>query len=218
VEPDEHKQFVAVMTVLAEFYDKPFSEGAIALWWSLLKKYPLKRIVEAVEAHCADPEHGRYPPKPADLVGRLDGLAGDLALEAWSKTLKAIRRIGAWDSVLFDDPKIHAVIDDMGGWVKLCSTEDKQLPFVAKEFCERYKGSKAETWPKILQGIAEIENRASGMPVMPPTVIGDKSKALLTYEQGGAQRIKIEQLESSPDVSKVLRNITLAGKMLGSQQ
>ena len=41
------------------------------------------------------------------------------AQQAWSKVLNAVRRMGGDATVIFDD-LIHSVIDDMGGWVRLC--------------------------------------------------------------------------------------------------
>lgn len=33
---------------------------------------------------------------------------------AWNKVDKAVRQVGAWTSVMFDDALIHRVISDMG--------------------------------------------------------------------------------------------------------
>jgi len=78
-------------------------------------------------------------PKPADLMRCLAEDAEQRALTAWLKVSDAIRRVGSYSSVAFDDPIIHAVIASQGGWIKLCSTPDHQLPFRAKAFQTHYQ-------------------------------------------------------------------------------
>jgi hypothetical protein len=38
-------------------------------------------------------------------------------------------QVGAYQSVVFDDPLIHLVLEDLGGWIKICSTLIKDLIF-----------------------------------------------------------------------------------------
>jgi hypothetical protein len=52
-------------------------------------------------------------PKPADIVRNLQGTASDRSLIAWGKLLEAMRRVGAYRSVAFDDGAIHAAVEDM---------------------------------------------------------------------------------------------------------
>jgi len=69
---------------------------------------------------------------------------------------------------VFDDVLIHVVIEDMGGW-KDCAIDDKQQPFVAKEFQDRYRGYivKKTTAPilKYFYWIIEGQNSIKAMAV-----------------------------------------------------
>jgi hypothetical protein len=49
-------------------------------------------------------------------------------------------RVGAYQDVVFDDPAIHAVIEDCGGWPKVCRTELKELSYLQHRFCESAQG------------------------------------------------------------------------------
>lgn len=52
----------------------------------------------------------------------------------------AIRKYGAYQSVKFDDKGIHAFIDSLGGWRKICEMEMKEFEnlFKYKNFKETY--------------------------------------------------------------------------------
>ena len=55
----------------------------------------------------------------AQLPIKLDGTVTDRAALAWGKVLEAMSSVGAYSDVVFDDPAIHAAIEDCGGWVKI---------------------------------------------------------------------------------------------------
>ena len=59
---------------------------------------------------------------------------------AKEKLKQAIKVFGAYQSVAFDDPNIHAVIDSLGGWVKVCIMKEEELEkFITFEFRKIYK-------------------------------------------------------------------------------
>lgn len=59
---------------------------------------------------------------------------------AKEKLKQAIKVFGAYQSVAFDDPNIHAVIDSLGGWVKVCVMKEEELEkFITFEFRKIYK-------------------------------------------------------------------------------
>ena len=59
---------------------------------------------------------------------------------AKEKLKQAIKVFGAYQSVAFDDPNIHAVIDSLGGWVKVCMMKEEELEkFITFEFRKIYK-------------------------------------------------------------------------------
>ena len=59
---------------------------------------------------------------------------------AKEKLKQAIKVFGAYQSIAFDDPNIHAVIDSLGGWVKVCMMKEEELEkFITFEFRKIYK-------------------------------------------------------------------------------
>ena len=164
---EKKRRFAALMTALADYYEKSLSKGVLALYWEGLRQYDYEAIEKAAWAHTQLPdEAGRWMPKVSDLNKMLAGRTSDQGQIAWSKVDRAVRTVGPYSSVAFDDPVIHRVIQEMGGWVYMGCKEEKEWPFVAKEFITRYQaykmtGDTPEHAPYLV-GIAEAQNQHSG--------------------------------------------------------
>jgi len=186
---EEKRRFAQIMTMLADYYDKEVSKAKATMYWEGLKQYDLEAVEKAFKMHAASPdENSRWFPKIADLLKYIEGNTEDKAQLAWSKVDKAIRQVGTYTDVVFDDPIIHAVIVDMGGWYLLGEKDDEAWPFVAKEFVTRYRGYKQKTqqpeYPARLVGLANTYNASHGLPIAEPRLIGDvqKCKIILAFE------------------------------------
>lgn len=184
-------QFTETLTATMDVYGKSVSSMTIQVWWEALKKYDVGAVLTSFSEHIQNPDNGQFAPKPADIVRLIEGSTQDRALEAWAKVDKAMKRVGAFDSVVFDDAVIHLAITDMGGWIKICKVEDKEKPFTAKEFENRYRAhlSKGVTeYPKKLIGTAEASNSEAGYKIDPPILIGNQEKAEQLFIDGNENR------------------------------
>ena len=163
-------KFSAMMAGIGELYGKSISAQLTDIYWRSLKFYELQDVQQAFQAHINNPDCGQFFPKPADVVRFIEGSGETKALLAWAKVDRAIIQIGSYQSIAFDDPLIHAVLEDMGGWVKLCSMKNEQMPFYANEFQKRYMGfvnNKPKRYPKYLYGLTECENSKNGFEFDP---------------------------------------------------
>jgi len=162
----EFDAFFVLMESTAQLYGKEISRTTIRLWWTALEAYDLAATRQGLSRHMQNPDTGQFMPKPADIVRMLGGTTQDGALLAWSKVDRAVRSIGPYETVAFDDPIIHAVITDMGGWMALGSKTEHEWPFVAREFENRYRGYRlgggASDYPPTLAGIARRKTRKRG--------------------------------------------------------
>lgn len=177
---NEKRQFMELMTDAMAFYRQDVSTFALSVWWQACERYELEQVAKALTSHAMDPERGQFPPKPADLVRVLQGTQTDRSLIAWGKALDAMQRVGAYQSVCFDDPAIHAAIEDMGGWPKLCRSTSDELPHVQRVFCQTYRAYSGRgdfSYPARLVGVHEAENALAGQRTAPPTLIGSPEKA-----------------------------------------
>ncbi len=159
------------------------------MWWKALERFDIEQVEKAMAESIQNPDSGQFMPKPADLIRVLEGTRTDRALIAWGKALDAMQRVGAYQSVVFDDPVIHAVIEDLGGWIKVCRGELGELGFVEHRFCESYRayaGRPVPTeYPAKLVGCHEIDNRTAGRKVADPILVGDAKKAAEVLRLGG---------------------------------
>ena len=56
---------------MTELYDKAVSPALLDVWFNALEPYALADVKAAIAAHVADPEAGRFAPKPADVIRQL---------------------------------------------------------------------------------------------------------------------------------------------------
>lgn len=181
MKPEEKAKFFKLVSAVYAFYRQDTSEFALSVWWHAVQQFDYEAVAEALNRHCVNPDAGQFMPKPADVVKMLRGSSQDGALVAWSKVDKAVRLVGPYQTVVFDDPVIHRVIQDMGGWAQFGNKPEKEWPFIAKEFENRYRGyhqrSETPDYPKALIGLAESENAQNGFQSQAPVLIGDAAKA-----------------------------------------
>lgn len=203
--PNDLARFSALWIAAYEIYGKACSDALCALAFNVLARFELSDVDRAIQSHLLDPDAGRFPPKPADIAKYILGDPESKPLEAWTKVETAISRVGPYKSVVFDDQGVMAVIEDMGGWILLCSITNEELPFKRNEFCTRYRGfmTTPRTFPRRLCGREEMHNGAvPGFQIEPPIFIGDTEKAKQIYLTGSTAP-KLEY-KSAGDIFKSL--------------
>jgi len=178
VKNERKLEFCKLLTWVGELYGKHISAKLFEIYWWGVQKYSLEEIKRAINLHILNPDVGQFMPKPADLIRNIEGRNEDKALQAWSKVLAAMRTVGAYESIIFDDSIIHAVIQNLGGWVKFCHTTDKNLPFLFQDFQRcylAYQLYQLPSIPKRLVGIDEHSARLSGKSFSEPIFFGKSS-------------------------------------------
>ncbi len=184
METEHRKAFASLMTGTAELYGRPMSPELVSIYWEGLREFSFEDVKTAVNLHVRNPDTGQFMPKIADVVKFIEGNTLTQAMRAWQKVNEAMRRVGTYSTVVFDDPIIHAVIADMGGWVPLGMVQNEEWSFKAREFEKRYQTYKVkgpQNYPNRLIGVFEVENGKNGFETPDPVLIGDatKAKALL---------------------------------------
>ncbi|MDR9052093.1 DUF6475 domain-containing protein [Burkholderia multivorans] len=182
---NDRNEFAALMAGVYGFYGKDASDFALDVWWQAMSPYDFEAVKDALNRHCVNPDSGQFLPKPADVVKMLSGSTQDAALVAWAKVDRAVREVGTYRSVVFDDAVIHRVVTDMGGWVQIGSKDENEWPFVRNEFVNRYRGyrmrSEIPEYLPVLVGISESSNQRHGFQSEGPTLLGnaDMARAVL---------------------------------------
>jgi len=181
--PADRRAFADALAAAYTLYRVELSQAVTAMWWRALQGYEITAVLDALGKHAMNTDTGQFLPKPADVVKVLEGTTSDTALLAWSKVLDGVKRFGTYGSVVFDDPIIHRVLNDLGGWPWLGRQESKELPFVENRFRDAYRAWKSRglitDYPRSLPGIIEHQNAAAGFAGVNVNTrfIGDETRA-----------------------------------------
>ncbi|WP_434782571.1 DUF6475 domain-containing protein [Ferrovum myxofaciens] len=191
MKPSDFDNFSTMMLLLAEYYGVTMPKGKLGIYWEGLQDLDLLAVRQALSAHVQNPDNGQFLPRVADIRKMLGGTTQDAALVAWSKVDGAMRCVGPYQSVVFEDALIHRVLADMGGWIHLSKFDENEWPFKAKEFETRYRGFAVRgdrpEYPPVMIGLAENENKSDGRPSPEPVLIGDRGKCLAVMANGSSK-------------------------------
>lgn len=215
---EDKKQLAAMLAKVMSVYGKQITNGFVEVFFDALAAYDLESVRRGLNAHVQNPDSGQFPPKPADVVRLIDGTSQDQGMQAWSRVDKAVRRVGPYQSVVFDDPIVHRVLDDMGGWVKLCNAgSEEDYKFQGLEFARRYRacviaGGVGEDYPHYLIGMTEAENSNAGFKVPEPLLIGDRAACLAVLRDGAGGRLSVTHS------SKSVKQLMAESKRLGQTE
>lgn len=168
--------------MLAETLGAELSIGKIQFYFELLTDLEMSDLKKALNLIA---NTGKFFPKPVEIREVIQGKPEDKAVVAVEKIQGALRGVGGYQSVIFDDPIIHVVIQNYGGWAKLSDITSEEWKWVKKDFEKAYRiyvnrASSLAQIPATLPGIHETINSAKGMPwpEEKAVMIGDEQKAL----------------------------------------
>lgn len=189
---------------IADVTGRELTERAMALYLRQLGQFPLQDVIAALDAHIAHPERGQFMPKPADITYHILGNPSERATSAWTQVYNAIGRVGPWQSVEFADPLIHACIEQMGGWAKLCMISGDEVSFKARDFERIYatllKHRPAEL-PAYLSGLEELNNHTQlGYKKLTPVKVGN---GLLPLAQANSAMLQCNTTQQDKDAASV---------------
>ena len=221
MQSSDKRDFMSALEATYEIYhpnEKP-STAMLTMYFSALSHLTLDDFKAGVNIHVRDTDQGQFMPKPADILRGIQGNKGTQAEQAWTKVDKAIRCVGGNQTVVFDDRLIHAVIEDMGGWITLSSCDSKEYPFKHNEFVKRYSGfiNKApERIPPKLIGAEEMHNAGEGLTrfIPKPVLIGNQEEALQVLQnENGSGRVGITSMQDLGDVQRLYESNLIKGEL-----
>ena len=190
MQPSDRQAFAELIGGVMAYYQRPTTQFLLDLFWRGLQAHEFEDVQRAFDLHAINPDNGQFAPKLADLKKLIEGSTQTQGMRAWAKVETAMRSVGAYRSVAFDDPLIHVVVNEMGGWTTLCRTQVDELPFKAREFERRYASYRLRREvppfaPRLI-GESEAENRLHGHPdfEVRPVLLGDPVRAALVMERG----------------------------------
>lgn len=173
---------------------KEFTDDQSRIYSMLLNDIPEENFINGINTMLRERVYSNLP-MPADIRKYcLETREEDLDIRvaaARNKIKKAMNSIGTYVTVAFDDPIIHLVIRDFGGWIKLGMTDMEEFENLLKWDLSRlykaYATRKNADIPLMLEGKADDKT---------VKYIGNEEKAkrwILSYIQ------KVERLENKPE-------------------
>lgn len=188
--PTDRKDFGLLIAGVYAYHRQPCSDMLIGMYWRGCQRWDMEQVRSALDQLTCDAELGKFPPKISDLTRVLEGTHTDRAQLAWGKCLDAMSRVGAYTDVIFDDPAIHAAVEDLGGWPKMCRTETKGLSYLQHRFCESHKAytgrNGAFDYPRRLAGdrSPDHEFERKGLDLPRPALVGNAEACKRVFHGG----------------------------------
>ncbi len=159
---DRHA-FATLMIGLGELFDKSISKALIEIYWTALKGFTDLEIKTAFNQVALQKE---WFPKPIHIIELIQGSKEGKAGEAYQCLIQAVGQVGAYNSIIFEDVGIQAVVMAWGGWVSVCERkyDDWRYVYTLKHFQPLYEHLKIENpTQRPLSGIAAAENESKGL-------------------------------------------------------
>jgi hypothetical protein len=188
----DKKEFLTLMMGVAENFTAQLSKPGIAMRFDALREYPIEQVRETCAAIVRARKFLKMPTVAEFMEFLGGGSAEDIGAVEAAKVLHAVKSIGGYRSVAFDNPVTQAVVEyTFGGWVKLCGelTADTEKWFL-KDFVKSYGAYSRQGIQHVgtLAGRTEIGNGARGLAHKAQVaLVGDQQKALAIAQSGEGQ-------------------------------
>lgn len=211
MQPHDAEKFSEIMTGLAEnFGGHQISVAGLMLGFKVLQRFSIEQI-EAGALKLIDEKPFPKMPTIAEIREAIQGGRQELedrsAVEA-AKVINAVKRVGGYQSVVFDDPVTMAVIRrHFGGWIKLCNEGlAEEEKWILKDFAKIYRAFSRQGIKEFgkLEGVFALQNGSHGRleHIPPPVVIGDPEKARAVLEHKPKyQSVKV--IEFLPELKSI---------------
>ena len=133
----------------------------VKIWFTVLEDIPDDVIMRGLNK-CLKEHATGFLPTPAEFrkycIGKTQNEEEQKAITAWSQMINAVRQYGTWSAIDFEDTAIAETIRMMGGWNRICASEDKEINWLRKEFIELYIAavSKKKSYTSIV-GVGDVK-------------------------------------------------------------
>lgn len=154
-----HKDFSIIFGMMAEYFGATPSSGIIEIYFQSFKDWPSEDFKKACQSVMQNRVFNGLP-KIAEIREALYGRIDDLVALAWESLMKALREVGPWESVIFEDGAIGHSIEAMGGWEKVNGWTVDECRMRRKEFESIYLANlrRGNIKPKKMTGLIEAHN------------------------------------------------------------
>jgi len=205
VEQKDRKEFAKIMTLLNELFgdsEKPVNDIKLDFYFKAFSDVTLKQFNDMALA-LANTKKFKSFPTPAEIREASEGDAEFNAITAINKLEDAIDRIGGYTSVQFDDPVLHAVIEEYGGWPLVSDSREFPIDeWKRKELIKVYQGFArrgTQNVPDRLLGLKELSYKAREEEYVQKGLVYEGRTALVgDYEKAFEWTKKLSSVKKAP--------------------
>jgi len=176
MEKTDFKEFSKHLTGIAETLDASLSSVKVQIYFQALEDISIGDIKKALGFISRT---SKFFPKPVEIREAVFGKLEDRALVAVELISEARRSISGYASVCFEDPIIHVLIENFGGWEELTALTKEEWKWVKKDFIKQYPVFAGRTTladvPERLKGIHE-KSAVEPWPEDKVALVGDIQK------------------------------------------
>ena len=204
---ENNERFIFVMGALAEAAQQTLNDFKIKVYAQGLEDIPIETIETAAWNLVRTRTLATWP-KIGEIREAAIGKVEDEAILALTKMERACFIHGAYATVVFDDPIIHAIVRSFGGWPKICVMEPDEWKFKRIEFQKVYRAYAPNLHrveiPITLVGIDERDNstRQDALPVR-IAYVGNR-KAIEAWQ---AKFKTVDQIEGRSAVAGLIDHV-----------
>ena len=153
--------FKSGIAYISKYLGRDMSASQISMYWQMLKHLDDETYLLGVKNALMEfiPTSAAPFPLVAHILRYCGEAGGTQATNAISKLKNALKH-GPYQSVSFDDPALHFVVESNGGWPVLCAWSGKEWDVNEGRLLESYKSAKLGDLrgKDHLPGIAEKSN------------------------------------------------------------
>jgi len=157
------QEFYGLFTILCETYNREATKSLCLSYYMILEHLKFEDFKSAIVTILSNRKYSSLP-MPADILEAINGSSDDKAMLALHELESAMSRVGAYNSVCFKDVNIMETVFRMGGWIKICRTNEDEWKFLKKEFMNIYKTLSKISFeaPAYLVGIEQRDAESNG--------------------------------------------------------
>ena len=176
----KREEFGIVFGMMAEYFGVAPSEGVTEIYYELLRDLSIGDFKKACQILMESRVFNGLP-KVVEIKEVIYGRPEELAILAYQKLLETIKKVGPWDTVIFEDGAIGKAVEAMGGWEAVNDILLDEWKFRRKEFESLYiiNLKRGNTDPVKLFGAFDRINGAMGQQGWnKPVLIPSEAKTL----------------------------------------
>ncbi|MCP4763806.1 MAG: hypothetical protein GY870_18690 [archaeon] len=208
---EERFKFMEAFSAMCLALDKEPTKAFVKVYFDALKEFDIKDVLAAISQSILK---SSWFPKPVELRSLIGGSNTDNSEIQCAQAFEAVRRVGPYESVVFDDPVTQEVIKQYyGGWPKFCEGDEGEEVFKKNDFKKAYKSFSNQNRKHYgpLYGISAIGNDSNGIKQKPKIkMIGNPERCKQIMDRKKENKPLVTE---NPNVTNIVKKLAESTKV-----